>query len=1024
MGWRCRACGSVNVAGTRFCGHCGVAAAVEGPPGPVSSAEELRLVTVLFADLAGFTSLAESLDAERLVEVIDPLLSLMSEVITRFGGTVTKYAGDAVLAFFGVPATHDDDALRAVLAAWELRREVDRHVAGLDGPAGKLAVHIGINTGHVVTGMRLIGDEIDHAVLGDAVNVAQRLEAAAPPGEIYVGELTQRMSGHAVGFDAIGELAVKGKRDAVLAWRVRDAVSATDSLGAPPTAPMAGRARQMSAVGDALAQMRTRQAGCFVGIVGEAGVGKTRLVAAARDDDDLRRQCRWLSGRCVSYGATLPYRPFIDLLYDVASVSRDAPTERLVAALAALLDAHGLTDELPYLLQLVGGAAAAPLPAAWSPEALRHRVHQAVVALVVGLSARDPIVVAIEDVHWIDPASRDLLRVLTARSRDARFAVLATARPEGREVMHGLAAASAERLILELPRLDRESIREVVTGIFGGSVSDALLELVIEHTSGNPLFVEELCRSMVAHAQVEPSGDGWRPVPGLDAVGVPPTIEAVIAARIDLLPADASSLLQAAAVIGREVPLALLRGLTGLDAKRADALLQIAVEGGFVDPASGGDEERITFHHALIVKVAYSRLLRRNRTELHQRCARTIVEIYGDDDDVVDVLAHHARHGNMGIESLDYLVRAADRAASLFANREALAHLEGAIELCAGRPELSSQLGALLLDKGALHARLGEFDDSLDNYRQASSQDPVRAAVGTSQALRKLGRYAEAAEVLAVTEAAGHLSVEAQGSLARERGMLAGANGDAADAVRVLEEGLRHVEGSGTALEALVRVDLARSLELLERHDEALSHAERAVELLEQAGEVAQLPTALRVCGGILHDVSDAADGCEQASRMLERALRAARDIGHAEEEAAALVNLGQVRKDQGLPDDAMNCFGQALDAFERIDVRAGVACVYANMAEVLGSVCRWQECEEAAAAGLAVAREIDHKFWITGCLIGLSQALLGQGRLEQAAVCASEAIAEAEHSGMPGRQAAAARTLDRVRAAEAAGAG
>ena len=974
---------------------------MEGPASSVrvgpDAVEQRRLVTVLFADLSGFTSLAEELDPEELVEVMDPVLSAMTAAVTRYGGTVSKYAGDAILAFFGAPIAHDDDARRAVLAACDMRHRLAGLTDNLPNVDRQLELHIGINTGHVVSGQRGSGDQLDYSVLGDAVNVAQRLEAAAPPGEIYVGDLTRRLAGDVADFDDLGALTVKGKRESVAAWRVREREESGERSSVhASTIALIGRDRQLAGLRAAAVHP-----GAVIGIAGEPGIGKTRLLQAVREEL-VAEGAQWLAARCVSFGASLPYRPYADLLHDVVSARRDAPTQEVATRITQAAVTLGLDEQAPFLVRLLGAAPADPAGQQLVPEALRARMHDAVASLLCAIATGRRTVVAIEDLHWCDEASRELTRLLVQKAQASDLVVITTLRPEGRSAFDVIATPAPHRTLVDISGLDRDGVRLVAEGVLDGELDEPLVDLIFEHTRGNPLFVEEVSRALRSTSQLQHTDGLWALGRARVDVDVPPTVEAVLAARIDALPPDTAAVLQTAAVIGREVPMLLLERLVGTARDSLDAHLGTLVGQGLVDATSEG-EQRITFHHALVVSVAYSRMLRRQRRVLHKAVVDAATDIYGDGEDVIELLAHHAYQAELGDDAIALLSRAASRATRLYANREALDHLDKALEAAGGASSTHARSVRLLLDKAAMHARLGEYDHALAAFELASHREPVAAAVGAAETLRKLGRYTDAERTAAAAENAPGLSPQARASLQHQRGAAMSYAGHS-ESQAVLSGALALVEGSGTLLEATIRVELARLLQLGGRLAEAAEQAERAVRVFEANDELTQLPMALRVLGGIRADVADeTASANDLALETLRRAYQVACRIGHLEEQAAALINMGNCLCGSR-PEEAIAPLTQALALFEQINIKAGIAAARANLANAYHDMGCHEEAGREAAAGLIVARELDHKYWITGCLIGLGQAASARGDIEDAVGHFEEAATMADAAGLPGR--------------------
>src|SRR5437870_371747 len=465
--WVCGTCGGENPEGMRFCGHCGAARsdAEQAPPqerGPdVADAlrsfvaeqvadrlveaggtlpEERRLITALFADVSGFTSLADRLDPEQLLEVIDPVISRLSSVVGRYGGYVEKFAGDALLALYGAPVSHGDDPARALRTALEMHRELAELVQDLPHEA-ELTLHAGVNTGHGIA--RILGSEarMDYAVLGDSVILAQRLESAAPPGETYVSEMTVRLAESRFDFEPVGELTLKGKSEPVPAWRlVGQRARGRSATRKGVSTELVGREQELAVLSDTLDRL-AYGAGAVVALTGEPGVGKSRLTAAARAEAE-ERGFQWLEGRCVSYGAGLAYWPYLELLRDFAGIRLDDAREQSSARLAAALDAIGVGEALPFFAHLLGLASTdVPGAAAYlEPEAFRRALHRSFASLVDAAAKERPLVIAIEDVHWADASTIALTSELTSLSLRAPVLLYLITRPEGETVVREIAA--------------------------------------------------------------------------------------------------------------------------------------------------------------------------------------------------------------------------------------------------------------------------------------------------------------------------------------------------------------------------------------------------------------------------------------------------------------------------------------------------------------------------------------------------------------------------------------------------------
>ena len=603
--------------------------------------EERRLVTALFADLSGFTPLSERLDSEALLEVIDPIIGALTDIVGRYEGFVEKFAGDALLALFGAPVAHEDDAARAILVASEMHRELARLRARLGPDAAELTLHIGINTGHGVA--RMIGSAVrtDYAVLGESVILAQRLESAAPPGETYIGQTTEGLVRDRFDLEPVGPLSLKGKAEPVPAWRVVGETAAAErrATGERHKASLVGRTEEVDAV-TALLEAVAAGTGGRTTLVGEPGIGKSRLTEEARMAAGALR-IRWLEARCLSYGAGLAYWPYIDLLRRVAGLRVEDPPDTCRDMLGASLAELGRPELLPFLARALGvPAGTGDVTAGLEPEAFRRGLHAAIATWLRAMAADQPIVLALEDAHWADSSSIELTLELARVLGEDPIMLYITSRP----VDGGLVDRAREldipiSLAIHLEPLDEARITELATNLLGGPPPDRLAPVLVELGGGNPFFVQETVRSLIERNALQRVDDGWRLSPGWDASEVPPTIEGVLAARIDALPAAAGSLLGVASVIGRRVRLGLLRAVANapdLDASLAE--LEVA---GFFDSAADPGDDAVVFHHALMQEVAYGRLIRRRRRSLHLRVADAAEALYGGGDDVVGLLARH-----------------------------------------------------------------------------------------------------------------------------------------------------------------------------------------------------------------------------------------------------------------------------------------------------------------------------------------------------------------------------------------------
>lgn len=934
--WTCGSCGAENVPGTRFCGYCGASRGVTTAP------EERRLITALFADLSGFTSLAERLDAEQLLEVIDPIIAALSEVVQRYEGYVEKYAGDALLALFGAPVAHDDDAERGLRAALDMHEELARAAERLPPDLRGLTLHVGVTSGHGIARMLGSSARMDYAVLGDSIILAQRLESAAPAGETYVGETTHQITRHRFRFDSVGALTLKGKSEPVPAWRLEAARPVSETAATP----LVGRRRELAALEETLDQ------GGALCIVGEAGVGKSRLVAEAQAQARLRGM-RWLQARCVSYGAGLAYWPYAELLRG----TDDRPAS-------------------PYVDRLLGVDGDVDV----EPEAYRRALHADLSSWARRLAEARPTVLALEDVHWSDEASVALTADVAAAATSVPLTLLLITRPEGTDRAREAAPGARE---LVLGALGRSEVEELVAALLD-DVPAGLAERVHDRTGGNPFFVEELVRA-IQQAGTQPDE-------------LPPTVEGVLAARIDLLPPPAASLLQTASVIGRRVLVPVLERVAD-DVEDLEAALDVLVERGFLD--RGDDADRLAFHHALMQDAAYGRLLRRRRRDLHRRVAEEAEALYGAGDDVVELLARHLYLGEAGPKAVAYLVRAAARARSLYANDEAIVHLERALEVGGRDPEIA-------LGLAGLRELVGAYDEALRLYSEVqSATGDVRAWRGAAASLRKQGRYDEALELLEDAPAALELRLE--------RGWTLSVAGRFDEATGVLQDALRDAGDRRDDVVGHLLLRLARVETIAHRLGPALAHALDAERIFEAEDDLRGLASALRVEGNAYAAIGRLAD----AATVLRRGLSIAERVGSVEEIGGCLVNLGLVELRLGNVDDAIELDRRAIAEFERVGHGSGRATAYGNLAEKLLAAGDLEAAAGHAEQALAVAEEIGHALMAADVRRTMARILLREGRVDDARAHAEQAAAAFREMGAEADAADALALLDDAPRAE-----
>jgi class 3 adenylate cyclase len=634
--------------------------------------DQLRPITALFADITGSTGLGERLAPDEVKALIGECVTRMSGAVEDYGGTVQAYQGDGICAYFGVPTAHEDDperAARAALRIIDLMAAYGREVEAAWGIAG-LDVRVGVNSGQA--GVGIVGAADPQTVaLGDATNIAARLEAAAEPGTIAIGESTaRRLAGRFI-TQPLGPLQVKGRDEPVPAWRLIGPQLATAGPEAPAASrPFVGRDEEVGRLTRTLDQLAAGQ-GQAVVIVGEAGIGKTRILAEMRSLE--RPRLNWLQGHCLSYGARSPFGPFVEMLRGWLGIPEGEPDLAVRTRLRARLGADR-TDQLPELGRLLGirvDADAESTLAELSSSDLAARLRAAYVGWLRSLAARGPVAVAVEDVNWADESSADLAAEVMALTDRAPIGLVLTLRPEtgttGWALRTRALSEFSHRLTnVELGPLSQAATEELATQLVPEGMDPATRRTLAEVSEGNPLFLEELL------ARLEETGalahhEAWTLTVPRNVL--PPAIEGLLVARIDHLPGDVRAVSEAAAVIGRQFSQAVLDGVVEGDVEPA---LEALLRAGIIVERGRYPEPAYEFRHGLLHEAVLGTLTDARRAELHLAIARAYEARYPAAlEGHLEELAHHYARAHDLRKALEYLERGADRAAGLGANDEA-----------------------------------------------------------------------------------------------------------------------------------------------------------------------------------------------------------------------------------------------------------------------------------------------------------------------------------------------------------------
>ena len=964
---------------------------------------ERKQVTVLFADVSGSMDLAEQQDPEEWRKIMQRFFSMLAETVTRFEGTVDKFTGDGIMAIFGAPVAHEDHARRACYAALQMLDDVSGYAAELRRAQGlNFSTRIGINSGEVVAGAIGGGDGSTYTAIGHTVGLAQRMEALAEPGRAYVTEHTARLARGFLDLRDLGEFEIKGASRPVQVFElagVGQARSRLDLARERGFSRFVGRDREMAALDEALAEAQAGRGGA-VGVVADAGVGKSRLL------HEFLERCRAtgvevFEAQAQAHGTSVPFMPVLQMLRAFFGIGEREPEQasrEKIAGRALLLD-PGFREDLPLMFDFLGVPDPdRPVPQ-MSAEARQRALGGIVCRLVNAPERRKTLVLAIEDLHWVDAGSSAMLVDLIASIEGTKTMAIVNFRPEYEPPWSGEAAYRE----IALEPLAPEDTRELLRDISGEDPSlDGLEEPIHERTGGNPFFIEEVVRELAETGHLEGERGAYRLVRPIEDVGVPVTVQAVLSARIDRLDREAKDLLQVASVVGREVSVRALGLTAGLEEERIEPTVRALIGAGFLYEAELYPDRVLAFRHPLTREVAYGGQLGERRASTHAAAARALVALEEErHDELAGLIARHFEKGEERLQAARWYARAA--------------HWAGH-----SRPQ----------DAMRFWQRVTELVDSLELDEETAPLALVSRMLQLEYAWRlgmergRIERLAREARDLA--ERCGDL--RSQALLKLLSSAVPGAPGHVEEWARAAEEAIALADRSeDPALRAAIRGAATYPYMFSGDVERMEAIADEMLEILDGdpdlgAGIVINSPAAW---GRMVKAVALREHGRpEEAERLLEAALAESTERGDPETESWSLGWIAMLRADQG---DGEAGLALALRNCELTE-RLGDVFSHTNALTSLGYV-RLERGEYAEALEDVDLAERNYRAamgsggesagW-RGTLRAL--VLVGLGRAEEACAEAEAALAGSRERGIEWQVPLALRALAQARAAAGAG--
>ena len=923
---KCRSCQTSNPDAAKFCMNCGhsLAANIDAADRGIDHVEvkdhaldkfipqelltkmeaaravdamvgERRVITMLFCDVKGSTAAAEKVDPEMWTDIMNGIFEFMIRPIYTYEGTVPRLMGDAILAFFGAPIAHEDDPQRAVLAGLEIQEGIKDYADQIRRQHGlEFGLRVGINTGLVVVGA--IGSDLrmEYTAIGDAINLAARMEQTALPGTVQVSEATYKLIAPFFECEALGDVEVKGKAEPIKTYRpLRSKRSPGNLRGLEGlSSPLVGREAQLTLLNRQLEQLKLG-AGAFVSIMGEAGLGKSTLIAEVKKRNE-GTGIVWLRGDALSYARSVSYFPWRQIIRQSIDAQEDESPSEVRYKLTYVCNGCTLPGgDIPFLeaMLAVESEESLQVVTGFQGEALVQRIVEAVRGYVGGLAKDGPLVIVFDDLHWADEASLNLLFNIADVPERQPVLFICMLRPDESAASWDTIQKIQQKTeshyqSISLAPLHEEQTEALLTNLLGvSSLPKNVRDMIVARADGNPFFIEELIRSLIETNQIVRENSHWRAVNEDAKVSLPNTLRGVLGARIDRLPDLTKHVLQNAAVIGRSFDLQILKRLTSLNGG-FEPQIRYLQEASFVESF----REEYMFRHVLIQEAAYDSILLRKRVELHKRIGETFEELHRDRlEEFAPLLAYHF-YNAQDERSLKYDLIAGEKAARLYANAEAATHFARALEIARRNNRDASHIRHLFSELGRVLELGGRYDQAVENY--SAWQEYGRQRGDRSIELAALMAKAPLYSIFTPLH-------------------------DSSMSETLLVQALEISQEIGDrAAQARLSWNLMLNYLFSKRLDQALEHGQAALRLARQSDDREQLAYVLNdlcrlyTCRGEFEKAYLVIKEARELWRLLENEVMLADSLGS---EAEARLNAVEF-------DLALECSRQALQITERIE--------------------------------------------------------------------------------------------------------
>jgi class 3 adenylate cyclase/tetratricopeptide (TPR) repeat protein len=1007
---------------------------------------ERKLLTVLFADVANYTSMSEKLDPEEIHQIMNGCFKILMDEIHRYEGTIDKFTGDGVMALFGAPVAHEHHAQRACYGALAIQRALGKYGRKVKREFGMdFKMRVGLNSGPVLVDS--VGDDLhmEYTAIGDTVNLASRMESMATPGKVLVSADTYKMAENFFRFKPLGKVSVKGKEELVEVYELVEAGEVETRFEAAIVKGLTkfvGREREITNLEEAFERAKLGS-GQFVGVVGEAGIGKSRILLELRVVLP-QEEYTYLEGRCLHYGGSMAYLPFLDVLrsyFGVEEGERESAIKKKMKEKVNQLD-EKLKGILPPLHEILSLKVDDEEHLNLQPKQRRERIFEAIRDLFIQESQNRPLVLAVEDVHWIDKTSEEFLSYLMSWLGNAHVLLVILYRPEYTPPWGSKSCYTQ----LNVAQLSARASAELVQSILeGGEVVPELRELIIARAGGNPLFVEELTHTLLENGSIEKKDHQYVLSTKASEIQVPDTIQEIIAARMDRLEDHLKRTMQVASVVGREFAFRVLHTITGMREELKWYLLELqGLE--FIYEKSLFPELEYIFKHALTQEVAYKSLLIKRRKQIHEKIGKAIEELYRDRlEEFYEMLAHHYSRSENWEKAYQYLKLAGEKATRSYSNWEAFRFYKEAIKalsqlpdieenkrrqvevrilmespmMLVGYPEdslqiieegerLSRELGdarnlAMSYSHLALYYSLK--GDSLRGTRYVASAFQEAEKIQDIELMVPLGgdlfvSYLLAAQCWKVTEAAPRVIALLEKTRRESEYFGKGMNpysvicanyghalawmGNFTEGDAWCEKAL-HFALELNDLSTIANAEMMYGFVFFHRGDgrNAVQHFQNAVKYAEEAQYVVMLGMCWAALGWMYYLLGE----LENARKHAEKAIKFHNETGLPYMLAVPYRVLGVVHLDLGALKDAQSCMERSLELAKNTNERSEEGVTKLYLGRVLGKARKPQygKAEKCILEGIRILDELKLKPWTSQGYLNLGELYADRGQSEKA---------------------------------------